>query len=547
MKELGLKEYLSNHKKLAFGTLLLIILASVFAQLVPYIQGLFVDNAIISQNTQMLLLLCIIFMLVLVLDCFSVFYLSRLATKTGFNIAQDLRNYVFSSTINRNYDFFKDKNNGDLIQRTNYYTHEIGTFLSVNMHNLFIGVSRFFIIFVFMFILSVKIALILSVLYFIVFVISYLYSLKIFRLGRVLKKTELHRNSLVLQNIENMETYLAYNDGDDYFPNYNRVNNRYGNLRNKYYLLYNWFVPFIDILVSVATVFVYYLAFNQNLGVFDIGVVIAMLTYTTRIIEPASLIIAGTASLNATKATWDKVSDLIKEKNTTQKISYDFDKVDIECENVGYHNTVNGENFQGLSLKIPFKSKVLIYGKYGMGKSTVANVLAGLFEATSGKVYLNNINISSINHDSLMKMVSVIGDDVGIFNGSVYQNVRFGNPNATDKQIKLAIKEAGLLRYVKGLNNKEHTRISQHTISESEKQLIAYARLLLKNPKVVIIDEFTRDLEPTQEKAFLKSLAKFCKDKTLIYLSSKQPQDLVFDMKINFKKFHNEGEELFQE
>lgn len=538
MRDLTLKNYFASNRKMLFGTFLLIILASVFAQLTPYIQGLFVDKAIVSQNAESLIYLCVVFLLVLILDAFSVFYLSCLANKSGYNASRQLRKYIFSIIVNKPYDFFKNKSNGDLLQRTNYFVQDIGNFLTNSVHNLGIGVARFAIIYIFMLVLNFKLGLVLGIIYFVAFVVCVLYSSKIFHIGVVLKKTELHRNSLVLENIENMETYLAYNDDFEYLPNYNRVNNKYDKVRNKYYWLYNSFLPIMDFIVSLTTVFIYQIAFQQVLGVFEIGVVIAMITYSTRMTEPIALIIDGVANLYATKAVWEKIDDLVDNENKIEKLDFCFKKINIECENVGYFNSLNGENFKNFNLEIPFKNKVLIYGHYGTGKSALANVIAGMFKAGEGNVYYNNMNIASIKRKSLMQMVSIIGDDVGIFNGTIYQNIRFGNPNATVKQIKKAIKQSGLEQYVNKMRNKEHTKISNSSVSESEKQLIAYARLILKNPQIVIIDEFTRDLEKDQESRFYRSLSRFCKDKTLIYCSEKMIDGINFDKKINFKKYN---------
>lgn len=531
--------YLFQNKKLIIGISILILFSSVLAQLTPYIQGLLVDNAILSQDLNSLITFCIVFVIVLLLDAFAKFYLSILTTNTGYTIAGKIRKNVFALTINRPYDFFENQRSGDILHRTNAYIYNIGNFISTSISDFVISLARSLIIFTFMFVLYYKLALVLATLYFISCFIIYLYSKKIYKLGKIYKKYELHRNSLILQNLEGMETYLAYNDNFDYLKNYKDVSHEYGRIRRKYYWYYNTLNPVVDFVVSMGTVLIYNVAFNNPVSILEIGIVVSMLTYASRIIGPIQLLSKKLANIFETRTIVDNVFDLATPFDEITEGKIQCESVDIRCENLSYKNRANGANFENVNVNIKFGENVLLYGKYGTGKTSFANLLTGLYRPDSGKIYFNDVDMQTISKKDLGNIVSVVSDNSGIFKGSIYQNVRFANPNATEEEIMSAIKKAGLMPWIETLDNKHHTRIAKNTVSEGDKQLIAFARLILKNTPIVIFDEFSRDLDDKKEKLFLKNLEKFAKEKTLIYIVQIPPKKFPFTKKIKFSSLKN--------
>lgn len=527
-----------TNKFFVFGIFLLVLLASALAQLTPYIQGLIVSNAIIADNSYILIELLIIFGIILILDVFSKFFLQVICTNVGFNTAEKIRRNIFSYTISKSYDFFENHKNGEILQKTNNYVYNIGSFLSNDISSFSIGIARFLIIFCFMILLNYKLTLILLVLYLFTGILITVLSYSIYRVGNNFREFELHRNSLILQNIEGLETYLAYNDGFDYLKNYKDINRKYGIVRRKFYRIYNFFNPIIDFIVGLGTVVIYQITVGQSLGIFDVGVVVAMLTYSTRIVSPLQMISSGIAKIFNIKTVAQKVYSLegYDIPTTSSKTSINSDKIDIKCENVYYENENSNVKLQNFNITIPFGQKLYLYGRYGIGKTVLANLLIGIYETQKGKILLNDINIKNIDKKELSNIISIGSDYVGIFNGTIYQNIRFAKPNANDKEIKSVIKKAGLTKFVNSFKNKEHTMVSEKTVSEGDQQLIAFARILLKNTPIVIFDEFTRDLDKRSEKRFLKTLQEFAVNKTIIFLSQEPNIPFQYDKKIRFNQ-----------
>ena len=143
-------------------------------------------------------------------------------------------------------------------------------------------------------------------------------------------------------------------------------------------------------------------------------------------------------------------------------------------------------------------------------------------------------NINHLKREEISKIISVASDDVGIFEGTFLQNVHFADKSASLASVKKAIKQAGLQPFLSKYPQGASTKINEKSISEGEKQLIAFARVILKNTPIVIFDEFDRDLSPTLKKRFFKKLTKFTEDKTLIYITHAHIADLPFTKKVRF-------------
>ena len=529
--------YLFFNKKWVVAVVLLVLISALVAELVPFLQGQLVNKGIIPHNQESLVYLLIILGGALLLDAFSRAWLYVLANQIGFTAAQHIRTNFFGKLMRQPYPFFVHKRSGDMVFRANIYIYSIGNFLSKNLANLAIGAARVLIIVAYLFVLNYAFTLCLMGIYLIAIFFSIVHSRLTYKIGKAYKELELHRNSLILQNLDNMDTYLAYNDNFSYLKNYRRVDNKYHKARGRYHLAKHLFYPCIDFFVSLGTVVLYQLIFTSGFDVVMVGVAVAMLTYANRIITPIQLIAEGLAELVGTSAITNKIFNFVHKASKSKKIAFREKKFDIVCTNLSGQDESTGARFEKLNLTIPFGSHIAITGSYGNGKTAFAEMLLGLKGGETGSVTFNDVNVLEIRKTALNKVISLAGDDVGIFEGTLFENVHFAKPNCPQKEVITAIKNANLMDFANALLHGVHTKLKPETLSECTKQQIAFARVLLKNTPVIIIDEFDRDFDEKTKKHFFKTLKKFAKNKTLVYVCQGLPSELEFDKVINFNKY----------
>lgn len=535
MKKQNIFSYLFFNKKWVFTTLLLVFVAGLAAEIVPFLQGKIVSLGVEAQNQTALINILLVLGGAVILDAFAKTYIYILTNKIGFSVAQNLRTDFFGKLVRQPYQFFVERRSGDMVFRANIFIYSIGNFLSKNLGDIAIGFTRVIIIFAYMLFLNVNLALVLAGIYLVAILFSALHNKLTYKLGKAYKHLELHRNSLILQNLDNMETYLAYNDDFSYLKHYSRVDGVYHKVRAKYHLSKHLFYPCLDFFVSLGTVLIYELTFAYGLDIIQVGVLVAMLTYANRIIMPIQNMAEGLSEIVDTGAVISKIFGFLQKPCKTKKVHFKDKTFDIVCTNVCHQDSATGAKFENLNAFIPFGSKVAISGAYGNGKSAFAELLLGLDETQSGSICFNQTNVQNIRRTSIHKLISLAEDHVGIFDGTIFENVHFARPSAKQKEVVLAMKQANLMPILNTLPKGAHTEVSKTKLSEGTKQLIAFARLILKNTPVIIIDEFDRDLDEKSKKLFHTALENFTKNKTLIYICQKLPKNLKFDQIISFE------------
>ncbi|MBR2052666.1 MAG: ABC transporter ATP-binding protein [Clostridia bacterium] len=536
MKTKSFLSYLWAYKSWVFVTILLVLLAGLAAEFVPFLQGLIVGQAAINQNESAIWEVLVALAVMLVLDMFARCFLYIISNKIGFGVAKEIRNDFFEKLMKQPYQFFVQRRSGDMVFRANIFIYSIGNFLSKNIADTAIGFTRVAIIFVYLLVLNAGFALVLLGIYSLAILFAVLHSHKTYRIGKAFKHFELHRNSLILQNLDHIDTYLAYNDDFSYLKHYARVDKTYHKLRVKYHFSKHLFYPCLDLFVGLGTVVIYWLTLSQGLGAIEVGVLVAMLTYASRMILPIQQIAEGLAEMIGTSAIISKIMNFVNKPKKHKRKKFSAQKFDIVCQNVAHKDVATGANFENLNLDIPFGQKVAIVGAYGNGKSAFADLLLGLNRPQSGSLKFGGTEVVDIKKSSLPNLIAFAGDDAQIFGATVFENVQFAKPSAGAREVVLAAKNAGLLEVVDALPNGIHTRLAPESTSETIKQLIAFARVILKNPPVIVFDEFTRDLAPQMQKKFFANLKKFAKNKTMIYICQKAPKELHFHQTICFQK-----------
>ena len=267
------------------------------------------------------------------------------------------------------------------------------------------------------------------------------------------------------------------------------------------------------------------------------AVAVAMLTYSGRMIMPIQFVATGLAELVGTQSTTAKVLGFVQKGQKKNKVSLKSGAVDISCQNISGQDTATGATFTGVNIDLPFGTHIAIKGAYGNGKTAFAEMILGLRSSLSGKILFNGVDVRDIRRSSLHKLISLAGDDVGVFEDTLFENVHFAKRGARPKEVVLAIKKAGLLPFANSLVHGVHTKLKPVNLTETQKQQIAFARIILKNTPILIVDEFDRDLDQTLKAQFFRTLKSFAKDKTLIYVCQAPPKELEFDRVIDFKQF----------
>ncbi len=177
--------------------------------------------------------------------------------------------------------------------------------------------------------------------------------------------------------------------------------------------------------------------------------------------------------------------------------------------------------FKNISFEVPNGKKVALVGPTGAGKSTISRLLFRFYDPKEGAVFVNNQNIKDISQQSLRKMIGVVPQDTVLFNDTIYYNISYGNPEASEEQIYEAAKSADIHNFVMNLPDGYQTIVGERglKLSGGEKQRVAIARAILKNPSIFFFDEATSALDSTTEKEIQKNLQTISQNRTTLVIA----------------------------
>jgi ATP-binding cassette subfamily B protein len=195
---------------------------------------------------------------------------------------------------------------------------------------------------------------------------------------------------------------------------------------------------------------------------------------------------------------------------------------DIKIENVSFSYTDKKERTLS-NINLVFKENTVnaIVGASGSGKSTLANLVMGFWEPSSGKIYINDIDIADMREEALAELVSIVQQEVFLFNLSIEENIKIGKPDATHEEVIKAAKRAQIHQFISSLPQGYDTLAGEAGVklSGGEKQRISIARMMLKNAPIIILDEATAAIDPCNEHLIQKAIKSLGKDKTIITIA----------------------------
>jgi len=294
-------------------------------------------------------------------------------------------------------------------------------------------------------------------------------------------------------------------------------------IKNQYTLSYLNIAQTIVIMTGI-TIMLVMSAFDIRAGSLTIGGFVVINAYMLQLYQPLNFfgtvyreIRQSLTDMENLFTLWEEKPNLTDSEITLQKT----EEASIRFENVSFDYDVRRTIIQNISFEVPNGKKVALVGPTGAGKSTISRLLFRFYDPKEGAVYVNNQNIKDISQQSLRKMIGVVPQDTVLFNDTIYYNISYGNPEASEEQIYEAAKSADIHNFVMNLPDGYQTIVGERglKLSGGEKQRVAIARAILKNPSIFFFDEATSALDSTTEKEIQKNLQTISQNRTTLVIA----------------------------
>jgi len=265
-------------------------------------------------------------------------------------------------------------------------------------------------------------------------------------------------------------------------------------------------------------------AFGIKNGDINVGGFVVINAYMLQLYQPLNFLGSVYREIRQSLTDMENMFSLL-EVSTVSKSDFDdmpqSDSAEIRFDNVSFDYDIRRTIINNISFKVPNGKKVAIVGPTGAGKSTISRLLFKFYDPKSGSIYINDTNINKISQESLRKIIGVVPQDTVLFNDTIYYNIAYGNTDATKEEVINAAKNADIHNFISILPDGYETIVGERglKLSGGEKQRVAIARTILKNPKIFFFDEATSALDSSTEKEIQKNLENVSKDKTTLIIA----------------------------
>ena len=265
-------------------------------------------------------------------------------------------------------------------------------------------------------------------------------------------------------------------------------------------------------------------AFGIKNGDIDVGGFVVINAYMLQLYQPLNFLGSVYREIRQALTDMENMFSLLEVSQVSKDDLEDMPQsnvAEIRFDKVSFDYDIRRTIIKNISFTVPNGKKVAIVGPTGAGKSTISRLLFKFYDPKEGGVYINNININKISQESLRKMIGVVPQDTVLFNDTIYYNIAYGNTDASKEEVIIAAKNADIHNFISTLPDGYETIVGERglKLSGGEKQRVAIARTILKNPKIFFFDEATSALDSSTEKEIQKNLENISKDKTTLIIA----------------------------
>ncbi len=535
---------LTPHRGLLILALLSAVVSISLTLLIPVLVGQAVDNIVakgeVCFEAVVRIILYIAAAIVGVSSC--QWLMNYLVNVISFRVVRDLRRDVFRKLNTVPLSYIDTHPHGDLISRVINDVDAVGDGLTQICLQLFSGVVTIIGTLIFMLAIDWRIAIV-------VFVLTPLSLFLAAFIGKLTHKRFTEQqllqgdiSSYVEEHVGNQRIVKAFSYEERACEDFEKLNQQLYDVGFKAQFagaLANPSTRFVNALVYAAVAIIG--ALTVISGGLSIGGLSCFLTYANQYTKPFNEVTGVLTQLQTGLAAAERVFAVLEAEDESpgnNKIT-DAENVrgNVEIRDVSFSYVPEKPLIRHFSLSVPSGCHVAIVGPTGCGKTTLINLLMRFYEVNEGSILLDGVDIRDMSRDALRRCYGMVLQDSWLFNGTIMENLRYGNENATDEEVIAAAKSAHAHSFIRKMPQGYDTEISEGggNLSQGQKQLLCIARAMLTNPSVLILDEATSSIDTLTEIRVQKAFAKMMKGRTSFVvahrLSTIKESDVILVLK----------------
>lgn len=513
--------YMKRHRRKMLAALILSIFAAVSSLLGPIITQYALDSTIPEKNIPELLLLVGLLIVTILISVIFSNLRAKIMTVVGQDIIFEIRTDLFKHLQELPFEYYDNRPHGKILIRVVNYVNSVSDMLSNGIINIVLELLNMFFILIFMFFVNVKLALVV------------LSGVPIFAvIMLIIKKHQRKAWQQVSNKSSNLNAYLqesitgaritqVFTREDENAEIFDSLSDSYRSVWMKAVRLSNLVAPAVDnisIIVRAAIYAVGLLIISP--AYVTLGTIAAMTSYATGFWQPIINLSNIFNNFINNIAYLERIFETLDEPPaiTDKEGAYELPKIrgSVSFENVTFSYEQDKTVLENVSFDIKPGESIALVGPTGAGKSTIVSLISRFYELDGGRITIDGNDISEVTLHSLRSQMGIMLQDSFIFSGTVLDNIRYGKLDAAPEEIKKACETVCASEFIEQMPNGYLAEVNERgsMLSGGQKQLISFARTLLSDPKILILDEATSSIDARTERLLQEGLFRLMKGRT---------------------------------
>lgn len=524
VKQLGRTlSYVLPYKKVFMLVCTLMLVSAGASMIAPLLLRYIINHLVISKNYQELLFIVTGLVVLAAIEIGITFAHQRLMGMTGHRIIASIRQDIFYKLQELPFDYFDSRPDGKIVVRVTDYINDLANFFTNNLLQFLIYIVKLIVVTVFMLSISPQLTAIVFAAAIPMMICVFVLRYYIRRLFAVLRAKNSNRTAFLVESIMGEKIAKNYNRAATNEKIYLDIHNSSVKAWVRIFIRNELNTPIVEVFWNLGMICLYGIALTMILHgskTMDAGTVVAFTSYMSLFSGPLTQIAVLIQQLAQVSSNLEQVFDTIdypsdiENRNNAVELTNIKGQVDFDHVTFAYEEGINIlENF---NLHVKPGETIALVGPTGAGKTTVINTITRFYDVDNGSVKIDGVDVRDIQLASLRKEVGVLMQDPFIFKGTIIDNIRYGKEDATDEECIAAARTIFADRFIERMKDGFYQVLDERGdgLSAGEKQLISFARIILKNPSVIILDEATSSIDTETENLVKQAMDVLLKDKT---------------------------------
>ncbi len=494
----------------------------------PYLVKVALDSGLSANSLVVLRNAVLLYLLVAMIQWLSMYLRVNTMSMVGQSIIYDMRSRLFRHLQELSLSFFNHYSVGRIIVRVMNDVNVLRDFIVWDM----LAIPRDFFTLTFivvtMLVMDARLSLLTFTVLPVMAVATVVFRKRAREYYRQTRTAISWVNSVLAENINGVRVVQSFSRETTNYLNFrDNVNRNNIDTNMKAIKLSSFFFPTIDFLGTVAMGLVIYLGGTAVLGQqITPGVLVAFIMYITRFFDPIRDLSQRYDTLQSTMASGERILGLLAAsvdvKDQPGAVDLPAIRGNVRFDNVSFHYSDDPTPvLTGINLDVPAGETVALVGKTGAGKTTTIKLLARFHDPTGGRILVDGFDLHEITQHSLRSQMGIVLQDPFLFSGTVRENIRFGRLEASNEEIESVAKAVGADSFIRNMRLGYETPVEEGgaILSVGQRQLLSFARALLADPRILILDEATSSVDTQTERVIQEALARLLKDRTAFVIA----------------------------